>query len=87
MRTHDLTSNAVIILASASIETATTLAALDLGADDMLFPTFSGSEIAHRIATQLEHKRGNDHLHAMVQEEFKAAVTGPLRGFIIGAMR
>ena len=80
MRTHDLTRHAAIILTSASIETATTLAALDLGADDVLFPTFSGSEIAHRIATQLEHKRVNDHLRAMVQEGFKAAVTDPLTG-------
>ena len=81
MRTHDLTRHAAIILANASIETATTLAALDLGADDVLFPTFSGSEIAHRIATQLEPKRVNDHLRAMVQEGFKAAVTDPLTGF------
>ena len=80
MHTHDLTRHATIILASASIETATTLAALDLDADDVLFPTFSDSEIAHRIATQLEHKRVNGHLRAMVQEGFKAAVTDPLTG-------
>jgi two-component system cell cycle response regulator len=80
MRTHDLTRHAAIILASAGVETATRLAPLDLGADDVLFSTFSRAEIAHRIATQLEHKRVNDQLRVMVQEGFKAAVTDPLTG-------
>ncbi len=80
MRTHNLTRHATIILASTGVETATTLAALDLGADDVLFPTFSDAEISYRIAAQLEDKRVNNHLCAMVQEGFKATVTDPLTG-------
>ena len=66
IRTHNLTRNVAMILASAGVEKATTLAALDLVQMMYFFPTFSAAEIAHRMATQLEHKRINDHLRAMV---------------------
>ncbi|MFM2367624.1 MAG: hypothetical protein RIR95_2232 [Pseudomonadota bacterium] len=54
--------------------------AFDLGADDLIFDTISGEELALRLSRLLTRKRRNDRHRITVQDGLRMAVTDPLTG-------
>ncbi|WP_380057682.1 diguanylate cyclase [Falsihalocynthiibacter sp. SS001] len=56
------------------------IAALDMGASDVMYDEFDPEELAIRVRTQLKRKRQSDRLRETVQDGLRMAVIDPLTG-------
>lgn len=80
MRAHSATRHAAVIVAAPQSCADAAMDALDLGANDVVFDSFSAQEISFRIAAQIQHKKTNDRLRATLQAGLNAAITDSLTG-------
>ena len=80
MRAHSATRHAAVIVAAPQSCADAAMDALDLGANDVVFDSYSTQEIAFRISAQIRNKKTNDRLRATLLESLNAAVTDSLTG-------
>ena len=80
LRSRAQTRHSAIVVVHEDGDLFSAIAALDMGADDVLTTTCSGTEMALRIRRQLDRKAQADRLRSTVEDGLKLAMTDPLTG-------
>lgn len=80
LRGRPASRHAAVTMATSPDDPEATVAALDLGADDLLPTDASPAELAFRIRVSLRCKLEADRLRARMETELRMAVTDPLTG-------
>jgi len=80
LRARSATRHAVIIAVTDEHDPQLAIAALDLGADDVIQGEFCAQELALRLDAQLRNKRRSDQLRDNVRSGLRDAVRDPMTG-------
>lgn len=80
LRSRAETRHSAILVVHEDGDLFSAIAALDMGADDVLPATCTATEMALRIRRQLDRKAQADRLRATVEDGLKLAMTDPLTG-------
>jgi two-component system cell cycle response regulator len=80
LRARSESRHAAIIVLTAPGEEATSVLALDLGANDVAPAPGDPAELALRVRKQIRWKQGRDRLRQTVRDGLHAAITDPLTG-------
>ena len=80
LRSRAETRHSAILVVHEDGDLFSAIAALDMGADDVLSSTSDATEMALRIRRQLDRKAQADRLRATVEDGLKLAMTDPLTG-------
>lgn len=80
LRSRTQTRHSAIIVTRNSNRQDDAIAALDIGANDLLDENSHPEEVVLRIRTQLERKQKADRLRATLEDGLRLAVTDPLTG-------
>ena len=80
LRSRSETRHSAIIVTGSGADRDMAIAALDLGANDLLEDDALLAEIIHRTTTQAARKRKSDRLRATLENGLKLAATDPLTG-------
>lgn len=80
LRSRVQTRHSAILVVHEDGDLFSAIAALDMGADDVLSSSCSDTEMALRIRRQLDRKAQADRLRATVEDGLRLAMTDPLTG-------
>ncbi len=80
LRSRAQTRHSAIVVVHDDADLYSTIAALDMGADDVLAASCGGTEMALRLRRQLDRKADADRLRATVEDGLKLAMVDPLTG-------
>ncbi len=80
LRSRAQTRHSAIMVVHEQTDMQSAVAALDMGADDVLAASCGGVEMAMRIRRQLDRKAEADRLRATVEDGLKLAMVDPLTG-------
>ncbi len=80
LRSRAATRHAAIVMIVPTQEQSAAIAALDMGANEVITTATSDAETAFRLSRQLTRKLDSDHLRNMMENSMRMAVTDTLTG-------